>query len=379
MDLKTLHAYGDKELWYMTGEIPEGSWSIPFWVHRFEYEGRQLVRVVPISVLPFQAEHIARAFSDRAMWKQNGSYLVEAELLARLAHKAPGVTPEFYRRWPGQEPGVPQRNQLQIASQVTDPLPDEDDDETFFKYLAKRRGLSYNLIKLVWWGIQEEGAKWMLTRQRPINLGFVKLYPFPFRANWKEVVLSKHPTLGATLKKPPEERDRILEERGFMADICCGENISLDSTTHTIRWVIEAVPDKKWGEEVSRTEAVVSRFGREKYVGRYEELIAKLVPQIMEALHSYLNAVSKPFALVRNLSGLRGRSLVSHFGKKQLPNKAAQNRPISVVVSDNLIGLGEYSNPPDLSQEVEVLHEVPPIPPEINDVREPVQPGVLGE
>jgi hypothetical protein len=135
--------YGDKELWYITGVVPEGEWSLPLWVHRYRMEGREFVKVNPINLLPPQADKIKGLLKDRAVWNQAGSFLVEFESFQAIAHKAPGVTPACYRKWPGEEGKVPNDEQHNIKAWTT-PEP-ESKPQSFLKYVAQRRGISYNL------------------------------------------------------------------------------------------------------------------------------------------------------------------------------------------------------------------------------------------
>lgn len=351
-----LEQYGDKELWFITGEIPEGQWSIPMWVNRYKSGNSEFVRVTPIAVLPHQMEKLDKILRGKSIWNKGNSFILEDGDFTRVANKAKGVTPEFYRKWPGIEAGVPQSQQTQV---VTWKEPDPPNTQ-FLKYLSERRGISYNLIKMVWWGICEEAPFWMVGERKPIDLGFVVLYPFPFRPNWKEVMLSKHPNASPIFEMNKSERDTNLLKCGFLADLCSGHNISMNMDDHTINWTIEAVPQKAWEDECHRMELIRLSTGKQAYTSIYERIIKNLLPSAIEAMGSYFEKIVKPFACVRNSSTLGGRYLVPTRGNL-MRKKTAINQHLSNMLKPKNITFGNYGNEVHVSGEIKEVSPLHPV------------------
>lgn len=370
-----LTAFGDKELWYVTGSIPEGPWSLPLWVHRYSCstDPEEYVRLHPIAILPFQAEHIARLFDPICLWSKGGSYLIRATSLERLAHKAPGVTPDFYRQWPGWESSVPKRQQIAVKNDEPDPT-----DRSFLQYLSTKRGISYALIKLVYWAIRDEGADWMIGQKKPIDLGFVTLYPTPFRANWKDSMLTQHPSAPLLFKNQNlHERNRELVETGFIADLCSARNIAIDPTSHTIRWSIEAIPNQEWAEANDRIESLrLTRSGKTHYVAEYEKTLHYLLSSLLHAFTAFLGQIALPIAILRH-GRLHGRRSLVPYLKRPRSTKPVRKLPCRVVISDQLLSLDDpdyYIHPPPAP-----LPALPPVLPPTIDLREPAQQPVLDQ
>lgn len=372
MPAHELTAYGDKELWYVTGSIPEGDWSLPIHVHRYSCNDKKFVRVVPIVAMPAQSAKLKELFSDSSIWSENGQYMVESEQFESIAHKAPGVTPECYRHWPGVETRVPTAFQVQV--QASDEPEPENEAGRFLDYVHRKTGISRKLIKMAWWAMAEAAPEWLLTEHKPIDLGYATIYPIPYRADWKDLLLLKDTTIGPVFKLPQEDRDRELAMRGYPAHMWNGDLMAVNLLTHRFYWTLEIVPNKTFEQRSEQVEITQVKFGSNRYVERYEAILAKLLPSILSVFGSWLSKIALPIAKIREgrSSGTRRLAPVNRKRSYYNPNKGILPR------------IPKYSKGPNnkelcfkkkLRPAFVGVQPVPNIPPGTNDVRECKEPN----
>ena len=68
----------------------------------------------------------------------------------------------------------------------------------FLKFLSERTGIGFNEWLLIWPIFCTCCLEWILQRGS-VHLGFCTLHPTPYRANWKQIILSLFPRLGPSL------------------------------------------------------------------------------------------------------------------------------------------------------------------------------------
>lgn len=349
-----LTAYGDKELWYVTGSINEGDWSLPIYIYRYSCDGRQFVRIAPILPLPPQSQKLKELFSDCSIWNQNGQYMVEAPVFEQKAHKAPGVTPDCYRKWPGVESKVPAALQVQV--QASDEPEPQDDAARFLDYVHKQTGVSRKLLKLAWWSMAETAPQWLFAEHRPIDLGYAVLHPVPYRVDWKEILLKQDPAIAQDFKLPPGEREQALQRQGFMARLATGDLMAIDAITHRVHWTLECIPTKTLEQRCEQIEITQIRFGVTRYIERYEKILANLLPTIVSIFGAWLPKMALPFAKIRAGTRAGSRRMVP-----TRPEKREYERPRGLPTRIKK-PLPWQKNLPQIIP-AQVANRLPPVPP----------------
>lgn len=312
--LTELHGYGDRELWYAEGR--DGSWKFPLWVQwRENAQTGQHYAFIVVALCPYykQGLILKALFELHDIIDKPNKWLIRKEMVEALLKKAPGITPQNYYLWSGEE-AKPMEFTRMTMPEVKQPdwlRTKFGRDSMLVKMVADECGLQTSVVKIVLDGLSRAAVELMIGRRTPVDLGFCKLVAVPFRANWKEIVCYKLRKLGL-LKALGEESAEAIKELKIPETLCSAQNIAVRRGTfrdsRRIDFTIEAVPSKEFEKAVSKRECKRSALGRTSYVASYEKAVEGLYDEILDILRSYLKKVHLPFARIsesRNTGGLR--------------------------------------------------------------------------
>lgn len=339
-DLKSI---GDRELHICKGKIPAGEWRIPVFIDYFQSNRKEFAKVTPaVPLMADQQGFLYYTFSLHNVWKKHDVFLIERHFLEQFTEKAPGITPEYYFRWPGvQQAPMSGRKRLKIAQ--ADIASDEFSEETedFIEFVRKRRSIDANVIRLSIDLIAREATYYLTQKKKPIDLGFVKIHAVPYRANWKEILLARFRDIAWVFNSNKETKENALRQTKFYEQLCTLELMAIDRTRRHIYWTIEAVPTKKFEEEAAEIEMTKQAGGDTIYIKMYEKLVSAISPRLVEIFANYVQKASRPFPQISNGMGAGSQKLVPYSGPKRAVPQSGRNIPCHVVVE---------TGPPKLSK-----------------------------
>lgn len=311
----------DRELHLVRGRIPNGTWTIPVFVDFFSSNKKEYAKITPaVGLSAEQAAWLYYTFSLHNVWKKRDVFLIERVFLDQFAEKAPGITPEYYFRWPGMVAPQSNRKRLKLAEADMDGADFSEETEDFIEFVRKRRCVDANVLRLAIDLIARESTYWLTQKKKPIDLGFVKIFAVPYRANWKEILLARFRDIAWVFNSNKETKENALRETKFYQHLCTLELMAIDHYKHFIHWTLEAIPTKLWEREAAEIEMTKQAGGDSTYIRLYEKLVAQLAPRLVEIFSSYVQKTASAFGEIRR--GLRDSSqkLVPYSGpKKVLP------------------------------------------------------------
>lgn len=378
-DELTLYPFGDVELWY--AEPADKSWQLPFNIrwHKETITSVGYALIVP-AVCLYQNQHLTvqALLQQHSLEDRSDRWLIPRKLVHALLFKADGITPTYYYRWSGNHPVMPialgtVNMRFRAPPELRSPTFD-----SLARFVAHERHLPADVVNTVLTALGSVAAKWMVEFRQPMDLGFCRLVALPFRANWKQIVAFKSRRIGLrTLfsRLRGSKRRAALSEVGFENLVTSPHNVALRrslAASEVLDHIIEAVPSDKFESAVGTIEAKRLRAGSTAYVRHFEETVEMLYEHIIDALHSYLQKVAKPFAAVceRGESGQLGFVPIEK-DKAVIRGVSLANLPVHIVPPDSRFSVFAAESDPRLVHPAPLaLPEVSDIQPEDDDVRD---------
>lgn len=377
---RVLHQYDDRSLWY--AEAEDKSWSLPLFV---EWRLDREADIHYAHIVPAFCPYVNQALALKALLQphdiqgREDQWIITRRMCEALLHKAPGITPRFYYRWPSDDCPPIERHPLDINVEMKAPRAERPTWDSFAQFLSKERKISVSIINAVLRGIADEGPKWMIEHRKPLDLGFCRLIAAPFRANWKEIVTfkTKYMKLRSLMRLPEPDVWKALEEVDLPSILTSPHNIALrrgwknESDVVRIDYSIEAIPSEKFETEANRIEGKRMSRGGAAYITEFEDTVESIYKSLVLALRSYMSKVARPYASLR---GSRSSSLfgfVPIAGRKlQVRGTSLSQLPVHLIPNDTGFSVfGAESEPLVVHKEIAPVQEMPTLLQEAADVR----------
>lgn len=387
-----LFPIGDRELWF--AKAADDSWALPLFL---EWKLDRTTNIEYALVMPavglYTNQHLVlkALLGSHDIQGRDDNWVISKKMTAALLHKAPGITPMAYYRWPDpNQPVIPLSNPLNVSPKGPKirTEPGSSDYEAFVSHVSSTNGLPSSAVRAVFRAVMEAAPKWMLEERRPLDLGFCRLVAVPFRANWKEIVAFKFKRwkLLGLLGLPRTERQAALEEAGLPEALCSPHNVGLrrgaiGKDTLRIEYQLEAIPNHKFDSVVKSVEAARITCGTTSYVASWERTVEALYHHLVDALETYLHKTALPFAKVseRGRAGLL-RFLPSSGLTNKLRGVALRHLPVNIVASNSRFSVfGESGNPTAVRPKAPPVSPLPDIPQTAGHLREPEEQRQLAE
>lgn len=334
------------------------------------------------SVVPAFGTYKSQSLALNALLKfhsiidRDDYWIVPRRTIEGLLHKAPGVTPSYYYRWPDDSmPPMPVSfKATRIDENETVPGRWANESEAFVAHLCKQFNLPNSIVRIVLRALAAEAPKWMVANRMALNLGFVKLVAVPFRVNWKEIVAykMKRHKLQGLLALPRSERGEALENAGVPGVLCSPDNVGLHKgSNYKIEYTIEARPLKSFDSVAGVIESQRLACGTTSYVASFEKTVEKHYHDLLDILERYLKKTNAAYARVseRGNAGVL-RFLPTRADKIKVRGVNPRQLPVSIVPDDRSFSVfAEEEKPKPVQAKDKSVLSLPAVPPAIEDVR----------
>jgi hypothetical protein len=305
-------------------------------------------------------------------------WLIKKHMVHGLLHKAQGITPLAYYKWPGDgsvPPTVPKVLKINRTSGIATTVPITHNKDGFVKLIASKTGLQPGIIGLVVKTIGDEAANWMVENRSVIDLGFCKLFAAPFRANWKQIMAFKFKKwkLLGMFNKPKNTMMDELEDSGVVASLCSLQNMAIkkNGQRYRIDYTIESIPSKSFEKAVDAIESKRIALGGTSYVASFEKSVAVLCSHLIESLETYLHKTGLPFARIwESSSPGKLRLLPTSSQSVKVRGVPIRSIPEHIVTPDNPFSIhAEQSDEILVHTKAPQVQEMPAVLQIENDLR----------
>jgi hypothetical protein len=363
--------FGYRELWV----VAEDGWSLPIYCDPYTADGRTITHwsVRPaLEMLAAPFTEISSRFSPYNLSSESRSWVVDDERLRKIATKASGCMPRDYMKWTSDKPGKEMDGRELIV--------DEAKDDEFLGFICKRYSIDRPLARFFWRAIKDGMLYWFKNAQKPVDFEIFSIHPIPYRANWKEIMLSKHRDSPKLFRKKRPLWRGMLVETGFMEDLGSTDLMAMNMN-RTFSWNLEIKMSKLLMDELADGEKIRSITKRPvKYAKYYEGCIRRRLTDIIEIYSSWLKQVEQPVGSIRESMLSSDPILVPQSKRnKVLPSWHRPNE-VTYQPAANVPKLKQgYRKPKNMEKALKKMFQMPDLLPGAEDVRQlPPPPAVDG-
>lgn len=322
---------GDVELWY--AEAADATWRLPVHVEwKKDPANESLYGLVIPGVCFYESQALvmqallgSHSFEERA-----DRWLITSKNIQALLRKAPGIHAEFYYLWPDKTHApIPSHHGQSVTLRPVRPLK----TDSFVQFVAAQHGLPADVVSVVLTAVADVAPWWLVKYRRTIDLGFARLSAFPFRENWKEIVMFKRKQdklLHALLSPTRAIRMSRLGAIRFPATLCSLHNIAVRGMAKKCRldYTIEAMTTDDFESVVDVIEGDRLREG--EYVQQHGKNVEHLYDSIIECLVHYARKTQAAWAAVRK-GGVGGSDAFVPDKARRFQGVPLDDLPVDIV------------------------------------------------
>lgn len=237
---------------------------MPFWVSR--RTGTLAAMVEAAVCFAKQRVAIAKFFSGVADLRGRHWYLPQRTLESIATRLPEGTDPLTVTTW-GEE-------KREMVPETPPPAKPPEPVSTgnlemdeFLDDMARNTGTERGVLAYWWLTFCKQVQHYLINREKPVPMYFIKLHASPYRQNWKWIVLSRVPGYWRALQFLNKSQRKLeLEGSGFMNQLSCLDLLALHKRHGVIYRYVEVEHEKGWHKEVRRVEQErVRRLGWLQY------------------------------------------------------------------------------------------------------------------
>lgn len=365
---------GDIQLWVVhcaTGQ--HAPWQLPVLATPLQDEaGRRYWRLEPTAEITATMHRVLLQRLDPYRLEcVTQHWVLDDAALHEVASKAEGITPSYYVRWPTVV--APRSGAVDGETLVESKDPRLAEMERFLRYVVSETGIApLPQLKTIWRAITQSALVWLSEKHAPLNLGFARVVPLPYRANWKEIFLAMHPGSSEILiqhKAKPLSMQAMLLETGALPDLVNSTLMAINSRAHYLYWNLEILPTKAWHEA---SESYEKKRLAACYPAQYTEYIrrcaVKRVSESLSALVAWVKATSLPCGALDSGRTYGSKVLRAWIPKGFVEPRPPKRPPVRAALPRGLSLKGPENQDYD-GTALEVLPPVPHLPPQTPDLR----------
>lgn len=233
-----------EQLWNIRGRHPV-LWTVPFYVVWRNEDEAEMFPAVPL--LRIQQTAVDTLMSNNGH-RANGIWYVQREDLEKIGEITAGGDPEVYFSW----------ERLKAAQQPQNQPQRNEEREAFLDALYQQGvGQSRDDVEFWWHQFCSHALDWLINKDKPIDMYFIRLIPAPFRLAWKDRVRKE------SIKKGwhgPRAKEHDLRKVPSVLEFMSSPTLLGLSADGTIDRFIEVEHLPTWWRIVKRVER--TRLGR---------------------------------------------------------------------------------------------------------------------
>ncbi len=185
-----------------------------------------------------------------------------------------------------------------------------DDEAALLEILHRALpNLSDDALRIFWAAFKSEAIHRLAVERKPLDLGFVKITPLPWRQNWKEALQSRF-TLAFSVFRRSSKGQNVYQRAAvkFHDAMKAAHLLAIDRHRNFIHWSIEFIPAWELTRKLDEHE-----YARKMKLGDVDYTI-----RFMEELPGYLPDALKIFAW--------------HNGRSAIPEADVPGGPLSKIL-----------------------------------------------
>jgi hypothetical protein len=247
------------ELWVL-----DGKWfKFPYWVN---WQDDIAILYSPAAVLLGVQHQAVSDFLKLRGRMVDGKWCLPRHEFANVFEKGEvNRNPDEYVVWTPHKKAQPKTEPIDLNYRIS---PEAD---AFIRELHENTGLvPLHVLQQVYFCISRQAREWLINKEKPVDLGFAVLHSSPYRANWRSIITSQFPWLGAAIQnKSKAHVERFLYESGFADALLDPLLLAYDKNPKrgdVIYRGIDVELKKIWYKDIHRHEREKLKLGRTAYL-----------------------------------------------------------------------------------------------------------------
>ena len=271
------------ELWQINGRDPV-LFRIPFVAIWQDDDTAKLMEAVPLRT--FEREAVARVLNLHGQFKDQ-AWQVSRFNLEQIGKKTPGGDAAAYFSWGTPRPPEPR------------PVEGSPERNEFISSLFQSGvGRSEEELLYYWKEFCQHAAEWLINKEKPVDMYFVKLHNSPFRINWKTILCQRYLRMGQMLNRKSQiEQDYIITRSGFREELLSLDLLAYCDQRQTCYRHVEVEHTKQWWKIVRKAEDQrLELKGPYKYADYFADSIKRFIPTALRLYKQFLAQMAKACA-----------------------------------------------------------------------------------
>jgi hypothetical protein len=167
-----------EELWLMHASSPV-KWTVPFYVVTRKGKAEREI-FYAVNLMPYHKK-IVDAFVTNHARPYNGMWMILLPDLMEIAYQVEGPNPDELFSWEQKRMPYKDENEAERRKSM-----DEFLDGLYQKGFGTRQEIE------CWWAVFcNHALDWMLNKNKPVDMGFIKLHALYYRSDWMDGVYYK--------------------------------------------------------------------------------------------------------------------------------------------------------------------------------------------
>lgn len=252
------------------------------------------VRLSGLPMLPKQIAVLEQKLNSTCMSKQEDEWYFIRHQLEKIAKPFEGTELEDAVEWMPNTGQVLNRVDQKVRSRDETALRDE-----FLKPLVVAGWfVSLEAADMIWSIFISRMKDHTINTQKPVPMGFCHLYAFPYRANWKQMVLQHDlPKFHQSGRKTPYSM-AALADRNVAYALPEERLTSWHQDDRRIEWTLEAIPTEDWFSSVKLAEDAKAKKGFPMYMFGTMDTMKRLIPYSLKVYADYLERICRPHCIL---------------------------------------------------------------------------------
>lgn len=334
-------------------------WTVPVYV-KWDNEEADVYHAVPLlSKQQTALEEMLRTVGR----PYNGMHRLTRTALASIAEKVEPFDPERFLSW--ERPRMAQAPEFHPEKRL-------ERDEFLDALYQQGVGGSRDEVEFWWNTFCTHALDWMMNKEKPVDMYFVKLTNSPYRMNWKNALLSRHPKLGRALAYCRDGKaEVILHESGFYDDAVSLDLLAMNPKSGYCYRHVEVEHQRLWWRTVKAVELKrLQTLGPGGYAQHFMDSIRRRLKSSVRIYRQWLANIARPCATDVE-SGLVGEfRFAPHRKAANLLPKALRTWLVPVIVPNKLPRFKPASSIEEISGEDGPLPDLRPVQSHAPDVRD---------
>lgn len=361
--------FGPRELWL----VSEGAWTLPVYCDPYTDNGHDHTHwaVRPaVSLLASPFAELSRIFAPQNLGTSSTYWIIAVGQLEKSAKRAQGCMPRDYLRWEGESHGKEMGDKETIGV--------NDKENEFLNFCCDRSSIDRPLGRYIWKAIKDGMMHWLINNQKPINFELFTIHPMPFRANWKEIMLARHPACPRIFKKKKALWRDGLVKCDFLQDLGSSDLMAVRSNK-SFAWSLEIQPHKLLLDQWEEAESDRMTTKRPvKYAKYYESCLRRRLDDILDVFSTWIQQIQLSVGAVRESPVSCSPIIVPVSRRRRVLPKWHRPHEVTFQPAHDYPVLRQgHRYPRGMGKKIKDMLSLPDIQPGTEDVRDSGQQQLL--